>query len=239
MVSTRNRKSGDILRSTVRVVIFIKTDNMKPYYEHNGITIYHGNCMEVMPQLNNIDLITTDFPYGNNTEYGTYIDTPEHLKELVDSVLPIMKSKAKRIAIASGVKNIHLYPEYDWILCWHIKAGTGSSCWGFNEWQPIIIYGKDPYLQNRLGRRPDTISLTIKAEKNNHPCPKPLRFWRKLIERCSVDKDEIILDPFMGSGTTLRAAKDLNYRAIGIELEERYCEIAVTRLEQEVFCFNN
>jgi site-specific DNA-methyltransferase (adenine-specific) len=67
----------------------------------------------------------------------------------------------------------------------------------------------------------------------DHPCPKPVTFMRWVVERCTASADTV-LDPFMGSGTTLRAAKDLGRRAIGIEIEERYCEIAARRLAQEV-----
>ena len=69
-----------------------------------------------------------------------------------------------------------------------------------------------------------------------HPTGKPLEFMHTLIERFSP-QDGIVLDPFMGSGTTLRAAKDLGRKAIGIEIEERYCEIAAKRLSQEVLSF--
>jgi site-specific DNA-methyltransferase (adenine-specific) len=71
------------------------------------------------------------------------------------------------------------------------------------------------------------------SEKNGHPCPKPLGLMRWLVARVSKP-NETVLDPFMGSGTTLLAAKDMGHRAIGIEIEERYCEIAAKRLSQEV-----
>ena len=71
------------------------------------------------------------------------------------------------------------------------------------------------------------------AEKLGHPCSKPMKEWTWLLNKVSLE-GETILDPFMGSGTTLRAAKDLGRKAIGIEIEERYCEIAVKRLAQEV-----
>jgi site-specific DNA-methyltransferase (adenine-specific) len=70
-------------------------------------------------------------------------------------------------------------------------------------------------------------------EKNGHPCPKPLKAWRRLLNNIS-QPEQTVLDPFMGSGTTLRTAKDLGRKAIGIEIEERYCEIAAKRLAQDV-----
>jgi site-specific DNA-methyltransferase (adenine-specific) len=73
-------------------------------------------------------------------------------------------------------------------------------------------------------------------EDNGHPCPKPLRVMSWIVERTTRPSD-VILDPFMGSGTTLRAAKDSGRSAIGIEIEERYCEMAVERLGQGVLNF--
>jgi site-specific DNA-methyltransferase (adenine-specific) len=81
----------------------------------------------------------------------------------------------------------------------------------------------------------NSFSATEQAQKNGHPCPKPIKTWTRLLERVSRP-NELIVDPFMGSGTTLRAAKDTGRRAIGIEIEEKYCEIAANRMAQE--CFN-
>jgi len=69
-----------------------------------------------------------------------------------------------------------------------------------------------------------------------HPCPKPVGLFIRLI-KAFAQNDEIVVDPFCGSGVTLRAAKEMNQRAIGIEIEERYCEIAAKRLSQEVLQF--
>jgi len=77
------------------------------------------------------------------------------------------------------------------------------------------------------------IPLTEQAPKILHPCPKPMQAWKWLVNKVAGPED-IILDPFMGSGTTLLAAKELGIRAIGIELEERYCELAVSRLGQGI-----
>jgi site-specific DNA-methyltransferase (adenine-specific) len=209
---------------------------IKPYYEENGITIYHGDCREILPELEPVDLVLTDLPYGNNTDYLSYSDTSDNLKNTILSVMPHILN-SKRALITCGVANIYDYPKPDWILCWHIPAGAGSTKWGFNCWQPILAYGSDPYLTNGLGRRSDTIIKNEISTKLGHPCAKPEDFWGLLLKRGSVKETDVILDPFMGSGTTLVVAKKIGRNAIGIEIEEKYCEIAVKRLAQGVLDF--
>jgi len=203
---------------------------VKPYYQDKYATIYHGDCLELLPEMPKVDLVLTDFPYGNNTKYMSFDDSPENVKKLILSVWPLLPS---RIVLTCGVGQIFWYPEATWVLCWFNKAGAGTGRWGFNCWQPILVYGKDPCLVDGLGRQQDFIEHCEASQKNGHPCPKPIRFWEKVLVRVSRKK-ETILDPFMGSGTTLVAAKQLNRQAIGIEIEEKYCEIAAQRLSQEV-----
>jgi len=210
---------------------------MKPYYEERGIQIYLGDCREVLPMLPPCDLILTDPPYGIGLEYGKFDDTQENVSRLVRDVLPQMLSKSKRTLLTCGTRQISMYPVPDWILCWLNRAGSYMNPWGFTCWQPILAYGTDPYLERSLGSRPDVIEHSETAEKNGHPCPKPLGFWKKLVTRGSVLETDTIIDPMMGSGTTLRAAKDLGRRVIGIELEEKWCEVAANRLRQEVLQF--
>ena len=144
---------------------------------------------------------------------------------------------SKRVLLTSGVLNQWLYPQPDWVLAWIIPTtNSGSSKWGFSCWQPILAYGNDPYLANGLGRRMDTITGNSKRLINyDHPCPKPLDIWKKIMLRASVSSDDVILDPFLGTGTTAIAAKELNRKCIGIEIEEKYCEIAARRCSQGVF----
>jgi len=208
---------------------------MNPYYDDGkGIVIYHGDCREILPTLPKVDLVLTDPPYGINENYASYIDRLGELRVTIAQSMPLIIKNSVVAILTVGVGNIFEYPKPTWTLAWVTPAGCGSGPWGFCCWQPVLAYGKDPYLVNGLGRRPDCILHTESAEENGHPCPKPIGFWSKLLLRGSPKDSDYILDPFMGSGTTLRAAKDLGRRAIGIEIEERYCEIAARRLQQEV-----
>jgi len=208
---------------------------MKPYYQDKWVTIYLGDCREILPQLDvKVDLVLTDLPYGNNTDYDRYEDTRDNLKKLIQTALPLMLSQSERTLITCGVGNLWLYPEPDWLLLWISDAGIGSGKWGFCCWQPILAYGKDPYLAGGLGRRPDLIISNERASDNKHPCAKPLSLWKQVIARATVSTECIICDPMMGSGTTIEAAKALNYKVIGIEISEKYCEIAAKRCSQEV-----
>lgn len=210
---------------------------MKPYYEHEGIVIYNGDCRDILTQLDRVDLVLTDPPYGIGESYLSYEDTKENLKTLISETFHLILEKSDVVLLTPGTRNLFIYPVPTWTMAWFTPAGTGCGPWGFCCWQPILAYGSDPYLKAGLGSQPDSFIKTETSEKNGHPCPKPLDVWKKIILRGMVGSSKTILDPFMGSGTTLRAAKDLNRQAIGIELEEKYCEIAAKRLSQEVFDF--
>lgn len=218
---------------------------MKPYYEHGGITIYHGDCRDFLSQLKTNALIT-DPPYGVNftgihTKFSkhvaesSYTDTDDHFTgEILPRVSESLE-RCQRAGIFSGTRALHKYPtpkDIGGIVC---PNGGGIGTWGFTCFHPVLFYGLPP----RTTKEPSVKviyhpGMHVTKEYNGHPCPKPIAFLRWLVNLVSLE-NESILDPFMGSGTTLVAAKNLGRRAIGIEIEERYCEIAANRLSQEVF----
>ena len=206
---------------------------MTPYYEDDFATIYHGDCRDVLPCLS-ADVVLTDPPYGVELDYEGYDDSAENLAALIDEAVPLMLSAAPVVALTPGIANVWRYPQPSWILCLHTPGATTTGKWGFNEWQPLLVYGADPYLAASMGRRPDVVKGQSERPVPGHPCPKPLGTWSRVLRRLSVSDRDVVLDPFMGSGSTLAAAKYGGKRAIGIEQSEAYCEIAARRLTQEV-----
>lgn len=216
---------------------------MKPYYEQDGITIYHADCRAVLPVLV-ADTAVTDPPYGvrlgartgssryQNMPYLSTDDTPAFVESVCVPVIRLCIEKCRSVVFTPGNKCMSLYPQPDDVGVWYNPAATTRGRWGFNFTNAFIFYyGKDP---RNIGRGMRPISLTGHCDSVDgidHPCPKPLRFMNWLIDRSSLP-GETILDPFMGSGTTLVAAKQLGRRGIGIEIEEQYCEIAANRLSQ-------
>jgi site-specific DNA-methyltransferase (adenine-specific) len=219
---------------------------VKPYYEHAGITIYHGDCRDAQGACG-ADVFVTDPPYGVNlgkhgaanetrgwlakTAYASYEDTQENFDELVPVVVKMCLLCASRGAVFMSDTGLQKLPPYDALGGVFLPSGVGRTCWGFQNFSFCALYGSAPDLN--LGAKPTGFSSSDSAEVNGHPCPKPERWMRWAVALVSR-QHETVFDPFMGSGTTLVAAKNLGRKAIGIEIEERYCEIAAKRLAQEV-----
>ena len=217
---------------------------MTPYYQDDWATIYHGDCREILPTLPGVSLVQTDPPYGVDFDYPSYDDTYENLVELAQAVFPLLR--ATRICISPGMSGYRAWPRAKWIcsLSWD-TTGSNGYC-GFNQWFPVLFYGEDVAGKGKVNGLLQSDSFRVtgagsvgfhrsEAEKL-HVCPKPLNLWKWIMARFSEAGDKV-LDPFLGSGTTLLAAKTLNRKAIGIEIEEKYCEIAANRMSQEVLDF--
>jgi DNA modification methylase len=193
-----------------------------PYYDKNGITIFCGDCLEIMPTLINkqFDLVLTDPPYPN---YHTdkWIDT---------SVVFLNNLNCKQLIFWSAIIEFPL--SYTAIHIWDKKINGMAS----SEYERIFErHG------NKVHRVYNYyfINSTVAANYNRdiytgHPSQKPIGLIKKLTMNYSLPK-AIILDPFLGSGTTLVAAQNEGRRATGIELSEEYCKIAVERLRQPSF----
>ena len=219
-----------------------------PYYDEDGITIYHGDCRNVLSDVL-ADVLITDPPYGvelgssdrrgdgHGLAKATYRTYQDSYGMLVMSVIPPMMrflSRVHRGALFPG-KYVTLYPQPDALGGVYCPSGVGRNSWGYTCFFPVFFYGVCPTLQ--YGAASTVLHSTEVAERNGHPCPKPIGWLYWLVTLASL-LNECICDPFMGSGTTLIAAKRLGRKAIGIELDEQYCEMAVQRLSQGVLPLN-
>ena len=200
-------------------------------------TLYLGDCLEIMPALGKVDAVVTDPDYNakdigpNHRKYHNRtmgIDKDDYQK-FCAAWFDAAAELSERILFTPGIANTHNYPQPRWILCWHKPAAVSfNRMGGYNAWEPIFIYG------NPFKRMPqdyllfNTLNLK-KGPEREHPCPKPLSLMKYLI---SCMKDGVVLDPFMGSGTTGVACVHLGRKFIGIEIEPKYFDIACKRIDQ-------
>jgi site-specific DNA-methyltransferase (adenine-specific) len=236
---------------------------MTPYYEDDAVTIYHGDCREVLPSLPPVDLVHTDPPYslsvesdhenlpGKGTRRLNFFDGDTDWQTMTDVVLGGI-SLAIPLAPAHYVWCGHR--QFGPIEAMFAAAGFHTRFLVWNKKCPVPAppgVGWDSAAELcvyafKTGRQwtpptgtkcPNVITADSyrhgQPGKVDHPTQKPMATAAVPIEFSTLPGD-VILDPFMGSGTTLRAAKDAGRRAIGVELEERYCEIAAKRMAQEV-----
>ena len=208
----------------------------KPFYQDDWVSLYHGDCLELADLWTVADVLVTDPPYGIAHRSG-WLDRPIAGDETTvarESVIDIWGFKAAimfgtwRVPRPSFVRQLVVWDKGD-------SPGMGdlSLPWGPSH-EDIYIMG-----EGFQGRRTGSVIRypTLSAgstERPDHPTPKPVPLMEELIRKCPPG---VIADPFAGSGSTLVAAKALGRRAIGVELEERYAEIAARRLAQDVLDF--
>lgn len=243
---------------------------MNPYYQDDAVTIYHGDCREVVAEIMGdviaplpSDVVVTDPPYGTGL-YPTDTDafTALTLRWLARVPCAVFGWPERLVAYCVEAQ---LVPD-EWVTWWPTNAG----CRGFNpsglvrESEHIAIFGdtttptvprtsksvtKDYQNSTTRSQHPTASEprrmgdvwtaaspgLGFNHAQRLHPNEKPVSLLHRLL---SVMPEGSVLDPFMGSGTTLRAAKDAGRKAIGIDVSEAYCEIAAKRMAQEVLAFD-
>lgn len=207
-------------------------------------TLYLGDSRDLIPQLAGVDAVITDPPYGVGYEgsatkdggrddggYLSFDDTPDNIKSLIVPIIAECVDKFPRICMTPGPASMFFYPQPRAVGAIYYPAGANSGPWGFVCSQPIFYYGKDPYLANGLGRRANSFEAHTAAEKNGHPCPKPIDQMKWMVNRASLP-GEVVFDPFMGSGTTGVAAVQMGRDFIGCEIEPAYFDIACKRISE-------
>lgn len=226
----------------------------EPYYSRDGITIYCADCREILPLLEpkSIDLVLTDPPYGvgystgyrknvarSSTRLKYDLATSPLMNDTAAMIGPLMNDTAAMYWFAAPERLDDVMPvvrsigELTNVLVWdkgNCTAGDLDTTYG-EQWE-AVLYVRKSRLALIGGRDRDILRFSRgNTADYHHPTQKPIELIRYLAGR---HRPGLILDPFMGSGTTLRAAMDLGRKAIGIEIEERYCEIAARRLQQSV-----
>ena len=193
--------------------------NLKPYYEEPGIQIFLGDCHDILPLLPSVDLALTDPPYG--------VGKDDWDAASCEWIVPLLLPRVRTLLITPGIKNMFCYPPPVWVMSYCLpcasKRGAGG---GINLWEPVLVYGKACFSTDCRMFSPRRSVVVF-----GHTTPKPLDPWVWLVAESS-SVNQTVLDPFMGSGTTLVAAKQLGRRGIGIEINEKYCQVAVDRIRR-------
>lgn len=218
---------------------------MIPYYDDGTVTIYHGDAREILPTLEPA-VVVTDPPYGIGWTIGAGT-SQMGCGQGHDGIVGDEDTSARDdvLAMASCPQIVFgsFYAPHPanvaQVLVWRKPMGAGvvGSVTGWKrDAEPVFLCGKWPVRDAAWSSvlepgAPNNKVLALTAE---HPHRKPVGLMRELLTRCPPG---LVADPFMGSGSTLRAAKDLGRKAIGIEIEERYCEMAARRMGQEVMNF--
>ena len=219
---------------------------MKLYYQDRSITIYHGDCREVGSlelEVNDAplkapDAIIADPPYNVGKDFGELTndsrdDYPEWTREWFDAV----RSVAWKMVVFPGHGNLPMWlSEFhpSAVGCWLKTTGGAPSLLGICNWEPWLYWcgdkgalGGSDVIKSRVGTPYERGSNA--AASSAHPTAKPVDLMQGLVQKLRC---EVVLDPFAGSGSTLLAAKNLGKKAIGIEIEEKYCELAAQRCSQ-------
>ena len=234
---------------------------MKPYFSTALGSLYHGDCLEIIPTLDNIDVVNTDPPYNLKKDYGRR--TKNINEKISDNLSPEDYQKWFSVVfyeINKKMENGYLYCSHSDQGIWDAKPAIERN--GFKYVQVLVWWGKNGYsmaLHTKTWgfrhelilffRKGDPVPLDIKKkgvwfqsvieatrpqtnykDKRYHICQKPLSLYDTILMRTP---GKIVLDPFMGSGTTAIVCERQNREWIGIELSEENCEITAKRLELE------
>lgn len=214
----------------------------KPYYADDNVTLYHGHCLAVTEWLT-ADVLVTDPPYGmryesnmNRNKRNVKMGRPVAADDSTaarDQVLELWGSKP---ALVFGRWNCPRPASTRARLIWDKRGGFMGDLslpWGPAD-EEIYVLG-DGFTGKREGNVLSVhMLMSADRERPDHPTPKPVPLMERLIEKCPRG---VVADPFAGSGATLLAARNLGRRCIGVELEERYCDLIATRLSQGALDF--
>jgi len=218
---------------------------MKPYYQDEWVTIYLGDCRDILPTLEKVDLVLTDPPYGvSHKKKGEPYMAGDNINQL-PLVLPLFYKVIKEDGgffvfssteyLREALLAFQTYFKMHNIIIWdkQVPIYPHHTSHFKLQYEPII-YGSRGLHYLKKNRGSDIVRCAIDRGNNRvHPTQKPVELLLELLKATDDSKVDI-LDPFLGSGSTAIAAKKLNRKCIGIEIEEKYCEIAAKRCSQSV-----
>lgn len=221
---------------------------MKPYYENDLIRLFHGDAREVLPQVEK-GLVITDPPYNVGYHYAKYTDRMESeayhamLREVCPLPCVIIHYMEDLVALSWTLEEI---PEK--VVAWVYPSNTARQWRGIAWWgcKPDFTKEGQDYKNPKDKRIAKLIEAgkrarlydwweinqvkNVGAEKTAHPCQIPLQLMARILK---ITDSELVIDPFAGSGTTLLAAQQAGRKAVGVEMDEHYCEIIANRLNAE------
>ena len=222
---------------------------IKPYYQSDRVTLYHGDCLAILPTLGagSVDAVVTDPPYGIGFKYNQHNDTPDGYGDWIWSVISLAESKlttGSPVFVWQSMTNATHFSAW-FPRKWRIFA----ACKNFVQirptamqfsFDPVLVWwtgGKAAWFSKIGGSRDFHVADTTPSTRrkngekvDGHPCPRPLSQVRHVVEQW-VKPDGTVIDPFTGSGTTGVACVKTGRKFIGIEIDEKYCEIAAKRIQ--------
>lgn len=210
---------------------------MTPYYQDQAVTIYHGDCREILPQIQPVDLVLTDPPYGIGRDgVKESVSARKHGGRKGyefqgwDDKIP--EKEVFALLFSMSLNQIIWGGNY---FCEYLPPRMGWIFW--DKGQRISTSdGELAFTSYDTALRVITLNrVEILIDGAIHPTQKPMKLMTYCIQHADKHAPaKSILDPFMGSGTTLRAAKDMGRIAVGVERSEKFCELAARRMSQEV-----
>jgi DNA modification methylase len=213
---------------------------LKPYYQDDWVTIYHGDCTNILKQLPSAALVCTDPPYNAGKDYGTFKDNlsdQEYLNFMFVACGFSIDKAPNQFWVAPRYKLemfLRFLPKSHLIAIRRGATGPFRGGWS-DQFEIALAIGKPNKCVPDLwdGIRLKGEGYFFREETFDHPGYTPAPIMRRAIDLLSLP-GELVIEPFCGTGTTLRAAKDMGRKSIGIEIDEKYCEIAAKRMSQEV-----
>lgn len=208
-----------------------------PYYADESVTLYHGDCLTVMDWLE-ADVLVTDPPYGSDVAGKGYGRHKFRIANDGDTKTrnQVLSLWFPRPVACFGTPRMKEPPgDWDHRLVWDKREpGLNGGPWRYTH-ESIFVRGEGWVRVNASSFSIISVpSGNGTPEKSDHAHAKPLRLMERLL---SAAPPGVVADPFSGSGSTLIAAKQMGRRAVGVELDERFCEIAAKRLSQDVLDF--